>query len=192
MLWTKKIRSVLYIISCILLISSGIISFAFAKPPKAKRDPDFMLTACHEKKLGVEILCDPEWEVQHDEKGISFDIRKTFEATVKATISKSKESGITLDDLTPSALQYVYDYADGFKFARVYINRQGARRIEAKLATDTNKYLMDFFLVHDSTHYYRISFSVIPKRKAYKYRELFIALAKSFRFAPSEQPVDNK
>jgi hypothetical protein len=150
-------------------------------------DPLSGLTVCEEKDLGVKILCGAKWTTTKQFQKIVFEIRIEEEGGVTATIEKSRESGLFWEDLTPSALQYVYDYADHFKYTQLMLGLQKAVCIIGHPRSNSDTQLLDYFLLKEK-NLYRVSFAVTPQTDFQEYEPLFENMIVSFEFLSDTAP----
>lgn len=144
---------------------------------------------CVESQLGIRIPCSPQWPVERGPRGITLRIRDTAQERVTLTIEKSRESGLLFEDLTPSALQYVYDYADHFRYSRTRLQGYLTVCIEGHPASREDLRIMDYFVLKDMT-LYRMSFQVSPPARFEAYQPLFREMAGQFEFVESAATPD--
>ena len=142
------------------------------------------LIECGDRRLAFKILCNPKWPVTRDENFLRMEIGA---GTAKAyvTVSQSEESGIDHTDLNASALQRVYHYVDGFKYAKTKVHWRKAVRIEGQWKSVPNIHLLDYFVIRDK-RLIRVSYSAWSKKTYYKYLPVFAAMMRSFDFIEEE------
>lgn len=159
------------------LLLLGTAGFSSVTDPS----PNTRLRTCAEESLGVKILCDPAWQVTKQFSSVTLQVSQLENDQATVTIAKSLESGLLFEDLTPSALQNVYDYADHFKYSRLNLRQGKAVCVTGHPAAQPDTQLIDYFILKD-TDLYRISFSVSPQQKFKDYGKLFEDMILSFEF----------
>ncbi|HPB67548.1 MAG TPA: hypothetical protein PLT76_10095 [Candidatus Omnitrophota bacterium] len=169
-----------------LIFLGGLLIFGAALEAASPENPEMTMTSvdlieCGDKKLEFKILCNPRWPTQRNTQSLKLIIDATAQAEVAVTIYKSEEVGLTFSDLTPTALKRVFEYSDEFKYARTFVNRQKAVRVEAQPLGQPETHLLDYFFIRDS-HLYRISYAARNAGQFRKYLPLFAEMMRSFEF----------
>lgn len=158
-----------------------LIVFLLPAMGLAQIDPQIRLIRCVDDDLGISLLCSREWDVKRSPLTVKWTVVDRPEEKVEITVAKSQESGLTYDDLVPSALQYVYGYADGFRFGRKKIRGQKMVAVEGFLTDDPSMTVLDYFII-DQRDLFRIRYRFSAKDMAYRYQPLFQKILNSLRF----------
>lgn len=139
------------------------------------------LIECGDKKMEFKILCNPRWPTRRNTQSLKLIVDASVDAEVSVTVSKSEEVGLAFSDLTPVALKRVFEYTDGFKYAKTFVSWKKAVRVEAQPQGMPETYLLDYFFIRDS-HLYRVSYSAQSAGQFRKYLPLFAKMMRSFDF----------
>lgn len=142
---------------------------------------EYGLIKCKDEVLNFQIPCGKDWSADMQSKSVKFNVVDTDSEKVTISISLWDESGLNFEDLTPSALQRVFNYSNSFKFDRVWFDPYQMVSVEGELLDNPDEYLLDYFSLRENL-LYRISFSVYPKEKKLKYVDLFSVLISKFIF----------
>lgn len=159
---------------------------SLAQPPDEGKSID--LIECGDRDLAIKIFCNPRWQTIQKENSLTMILAKTASGEITVTVSKSFERGLDYQDLTPSALQRVYGYADYFKYARTRIHRQRVIRIEGHPKDNHGQHLLDYLLLND-TVLYRVSYKAATYADYRKYLPVFVKMMRSFDFLPDEKKI---
>ena len=138
-------------------------------------------TTCVDKNLGYIINCSPDWDLEVKPKSIMLVVSGEPQKIVTVTVTKFDESGLSLADLTPRALQNIFKYSDYFKVGKTTVAGQKGLIVLASPAFHPEVQLVDYLLIRN-TNLYRVSFSVNTKKHFEEYKPLFVGLIRSFRF----------
>lgn len=174
----EKVFLLIFLIGVIATLASDIDANEPQIDPKWSK---YNLTSCIDVNLGYKITCSPFWDLDTKPDGISLVLNDTPGQTVSVKISKWKETGVRMEDLTGPTLQYVFDYADFFIMGKTKIGDKPAVWVKAHHYDHPNTQLLDYFLINQ-TLLYRISFSVNTKEKFLNYEPLFDKLIESVDF----------
>ncbi len=147
----------------------------------AQIDPQMPLIRCVDDGVGVSLLCSRDWTVRRSPLAVTWTLIDGPQEKVKISIAKSRESGLTYEDLVPSALQYVYGYADGFRYGTEKVRGRRAVVVEGFLKDDPDVTVKDYFII-DRSDLFRLRFSFSDKENFYRYELLFGKILNSLRF----------
>ena len=164
-----------------LLISMNFGGFpSFAEENKSQSPiKTVALHECKDQTLGLQFLCNPDWELEaHDQ---SMLIIISSDPAVTLTISKAKSPVIFFEQLTDTALKEMGQYVDGFTKEKVQIAGENATKVMGYSIGYPEIRLLDFYFLRDF-ELYSILFSVNPKEKFSDYESLFISIITSIQF----------
>ena len=167
----------------IICLMAMFVAMGFFSPKvcPAQVNPQMGLLRCVDNDVGISLLCAREWEVKRLPLTVTWVVVDDLEEKVEITVAKSQESGLTYEDLVPSALQYVYGYADGFRFGKKRIYGHKMIAVEGVEAADPLMTILDYFIIKQRD-LYRVRFRFSKKDATSRYRPLFIEILKSLRF----------
>ena len=161
------------------LLLMAIILTGMTPASQAESPPAVDLIECADRQLNFKILCNPRWPREREPLSLSLMISEPDERPVRLTVEQSPEPGLSLADLTPPALQRVYQYQDHFTFARTAIGGLPAVRVEGQPQGQDETYLLDYFLLNEAT-LYRVSYAAQTRAQFRRYLPLFSEMMRSF------------
>jgi len=171
-------RQGLFLCVLVLALMMGLLG---PRVCSAQIDPQMRLIRCVDDDVGVSLLCAREWEVKRSPLTVTWTVADNPQEKVEISVAKSPESGLTYDNLVPSALQYVYGYADGFRFGQKKVRGRKMVIVEGVEADNPAMTVLDYFII-DQRDLYRIRYSYSAKDMLYRYRPLFTRTLNSLRF----------
>lgn len=166
------------ILITVFLISTGFCaSFAHAKEDETVAL--MRLEPCKDERLGISILCNPDWELEEYEDTMLIII--SSDPAVTLTIAKINESVNFLEELNMEYLKEIGQYMDGFQIEKVTVNKEKAIMVKAFSQQYPDIRLLDYYFLHDKA-LYGVLFSVNPREDWDKYKTLLKKIAESFKF----------
>ncbi len=180
MLWKGFFIGVLITLLCVWkgFAEESPATPALTTQPSVQR---FNLHICRDEKLGIRLLCDPDWELQADPNAILIII--SSEPQVTLTIGKSKESVNSLTQLSRPILQEIGQYAASFTTQKVRLDNIDTIKVEGHLKEYPENRIEDYYLIRNSS-LYTILFSVDPEDQWQNYESLLKRILSSIEFIP--------
>ncbi len=160
---------------CALGAATGSLSKTWAREIDEDRSAAFYL------------LTHPSWPVERGHGFVRIRIEDGPEGRAAITVTRHDEPAILPEELTPSALQRVFGYADGFRFGRIRLGRRTVVHVLGHPQGHPDEVLSDYFFLHHG-RIFRISCVVSPAQAYLHYRSLFRKIVRSFRFADDPDP----
>lgn len=165
-----------YCVFGLIILSTSALA---ASVPEASGNSEKRLSVCREAEMGLKFSCDPAWAVRFDHATDMFVISE--EPEVVLTIAKEATSLVSLEQLTPSHLSVLGNYADGFSVERIRIDGMKALKVKAYDRSIPDMRVTDIYVIKDG-YLYKLLFSVSPREAWRRYQFLLNDIVLSLRF----------
>ncbi len=139
------------------------------------------LNLCSDQKLGIKILCNPDWQLVTKQHNFTMIIEEDAQESVSVTIAKSDQKAGRLSELNRSVLQFLGGYEDFFKVESFKFGSRDALKVEGGLKESPDTQSLDYYLIHDG-YLYMVLFSCHPKKHFVNYKKMFEEMIASFEF----------
>jgi hypothetical protein len=179
-------RKVLRISGSFLCVGLVLCGVFWAGPAFSQEETgdsrEIALTTCSDEEFGVEFLCNPDWQIEVDQKALLIIISE--DPAVTMTIAKTYTPVFSLSQLDRDVLKTMGQYAEGFETERMIFADRDAIKIQGFAEDYPEMRLLDYYLIND-VDMYSVLFSVSPEEEWDNYQSLINRITESFRFIPA-------
>ncbi len=169
---------VLVLLAC-LSITCPVSGVYADDSTEANGENPFGLEMCHDKKLRVAFLCDPDWDYQLVEDGLLVIMSR--DPIVTITFARIDSEITHLPKLNKSVLSKKNLYEKGFRRDLMQINGRDVIIVRAFAKKDASRRVLDHFFMRDEK-LFGVLFSVTPKDKWDEFKFKIKAVADSISF----------
>lgn len=166
----------------VLLAGMFFIGISFFIPSLIKAEESqkiINLNQCEDKALGFKIYCNPDWELQTEKGSILIIIESSIDLSVTATITRTEDPNLTLQDINPLYLKATEQYQSSMSTAFEKLPRYEAVHVQSSALKNPETQLSDYYIIR-RPFLYAVLFSVTPKEKFNDYQVLFYKMIDNF------------